>query len=810
MMNIILDAEQNRKFAAKFALKQIALGFLNFHEVNGYLPSSSTKLPHAKHPVSWRVAILPFIEQQALYDQYKLDEPWDSEHNRQLIEKMPAIYRHPNAWQRSTNASHVVFVGKTATGTDGLQVTLDGITDGTSNTILVAEAATSIPWTKPEDLEFDASKKLPPVGGLSRAGWQAAMVDGSVNFIPSETSTDVIKALITRAGGEELKLEGERFSLLSSDTVSTKNAADEFDAMAKKAVAGKKAHTEAARNAANEVALMAWPLMLKPMSKELADAVVRNTQPNLAVRMEDRAAEAGRPVEGVGFNVQIVHSLALAHAGDIDSALKENKSLMNKVSINIQKGRLPDMPIELFNREHSPKVVQCLLTMHKAFILKLANRSDESKAAMGEAQKLFPQTATKADELAIRELGLAIVDHAEIEEQRVMELNWNKTREVGKALWAYHDKHGHFPARVSRSESGSPLLSWRVALLPHLGEEELYGRFRLDEPWNSEHNRKLLPLMPTVFQFVEGDSAEKDRTQLVVPVMRGSLWSIDDDEKRTVKTLRDGTSNTMATFVAPAKDAVLWTKPDDLLLAPDTIKQTLFGDGQSCTAGLFDGSAIHVRRGASKKDLVGLVTIDGGEKVALSALAEGLDSSRAPDPFGQQGQVDYLEFVNQQLSAGVTPDQNWEVAVRQIAGPVPTGEGDHFLPGWDEASGVAYYQRLGIALPDSDTEFPFPDARFPGSGANATAEERELSSAFSSIEGPWSATDHPKLAAWLNSNADWIDKAVEESRRSRCYLPLARSQAAFDAWIDKFHSETPKADTVPKNVADFVMGTTPR
>ena len=264
---------------------------------------------------------------------------------------MPAIYRHPNAWQRSTNASHVVFDGKTATGTDGLQVTLDGITDGTSNTILVAEAATSIPWTKPEDLEFDASKKLPPVGGLSRAGWQAAMVDGSVNFIPAETSTDVIKALITRAGGEELKQEGERFSLprnnsVSSDTVSAKNAADEFDAMAKKAMAGKKPHTEAARNAANEVALNAWPLMLKPMSKELADVIVRNTQPDLAVRMEDRAAEAGRPVEGVGFNVQIVHALALAHAGDIDSALKENSAVFNKVSINIQKGRLPDMPIE--------------------------------------------------------------------------------------------------------------------------------------------------------------------------------------------------------------------------------------------------------------------------------------------------------------------------------------------------------------------------------------------------------------------------------------------------------------------------------
>ncbi|MEP3477794.1 MAG: protein kinase [Fuerstiella sp.] len=220
----LLDTEQDQRRAAKLNLMQIALAFHSFHQVHGYLPSVETWLPQAQQPVSWRIAILPFLEQQELYAQYNLDEPWDSTNNRQLIEKMPAIFRHPSLPQQSTNASHVVFVGETATGTADQHVTFQEITDGTSGTIMVVEAATSIPWTKPEDLQFDLTLPLPSIGNLFRRGWYAAWSDGSVSFVPSTTSVDVVKALITSAGNDPVTREGETFDFARSKQAAGKQS----------------------------------------------------------------------------------------------------------------------------------------------------------------------------------------------------------------------------------------------------------------------------------------------------------------------------------------------------------------------------------------------------------------------------------------------------------------------------------------------------------------------------------------------------------------------------------------------------------
>ena len=76
--------------------KQIVLAFHNYHQQARQL--SARILSHSKDGkplLSWRVLILPFLDQQALYDQFHLDEPWDSPHNRTLIAKMPAIFRCP-------------------------------------------------------------------------------------------------------------------------------------------------------------------------------------------------------------------------------------------------------------------------------------------------------------------------------------------------------------------------------------------------------------------------------------------------------------------------------------------------------------------------------------------------------------------------------------------------------------------------------------------------------------------------------------------------------------------------------------------
>jgi hypothetical protein len=81
-------------------------------------------------------------------------------------------------------------------------------------------------------------------------------------------------------------------------------------------------------------------------------------------------------------------------------------------------------------------------------------------------------------------------------------------KRLGLALHAYHEKHDHFPSPAIAGRDGTPLLSWRVALLPHLGYRSLYERFHLDEPWDSPNNRALLREMPPEFACPAGPSRD--------------------------------------------------------------------------------------------------------------------------------------------------------------------------------------------------------------------------------------------------------------------------------------------------------------
>src|SRR5262245_822885 len=93
-------------------LKQIMLAFHNYHDLYNGMPSAAICDKNGKPLLSWRVAILPLIEQDNLYKQFKLDEPWDSEHNKKLIPMMPKIYAVPNVSKPGdTDTYYRVFYG---------------------------------------------------------------------------------------------------------------------------------------------------------------------------------------------------------------------------------------------------------------------------------------------------------------------------------------------------------------------------------------------------------------------------------------------------------------------------------------------------------------------------------------------------------------------------------------------------------------------------------------------------------------------------------------------------------------------------
>jgi prepilin-type processing-associated H-X9-DG protein len=172
-------------------LKQIGLGLHSYNDATGKLPihgvgakGAVLTRPTDKPLLSWRVAILPYIEQDDLYKQFKLDEPWDGPNNKKLIDKMPKVFA-PEKPGKPGHTHLQMIVGPNAMPLTGLAI--QQIPDGSSNTIAVAEAAEPVIWTKPDDIMLPA--KLAPgelkkkFGGPTPGGFNVVMWDGSVRFV---------------------------------------------------------------------------------------------------------------------------------------------------------------------------------------------------------------------------------------------------------------------------------------------------------------------------------------------------------------------------------------------------------------------------------------------------------------------------------------------------------------------------------------------------------------------------------------------------------------------------------------------------
>jgi hypothetical protein len=182
-------------------------------EHDGRFPPAARRDKDGKALLSWRVLILPYLGEKALYDEFRLDEPWDSPHNLPLLGRMPAVYG--STWASRLPPDHTSFQVFVGPGTPfeiakGPRLK-DDFPDGSHETILVIEAAQTVPWTKPADLDYDPHGPLPPLGPadeprlpywLDRGAYHFALADGSVQrgrkLWPSERR---LRHLIVRNDG---------------------------------------------------------------------------------------------------------------------------------------------------------------------------------------------------------------------------------------------------------------------------------------------------------------------------------------------------------------------------------------------------------------------------------------------------------------------------------------------------------------------------------------------------------------------------------------------------------------------------------
>ncbi len=213
MVALLLPAVQAAREAARRAqctnnLKQFGLAMHNYHSTFNHFPAAAITGDDGTPLLSWRVAILPYIEQAPLYEQFHLEEPWDSPHNKTLIDQMPPVYACPSGTFQPGHTGYRVFVGAGAAFELTEPAGIQNFTDGTSNTLLVVEAEESVPWTKPEGIPFDPeANPSDQTGSKHPGGFNALFADGSVRFISDAVNEIVLKALITRAGSEVISAD---------------------------------------------------------------------------------------------------------------------------------------------------------------------------------------------------------------------------------------------------------------------------------------------------------------------------------------------------------------------------------------------------------------------------------------------------------------------------------------------------------------------------------------------------------------------------------------------------------------------------
>lgn len=182
-------------------LKQLALAMHNYAGAYGDFPPAVLYHENGT-PRSWRVEMLPYLEEVTLYQEYRKDEPWDSEHNKTVLAKMPSVFRSPGSDDNTKNSSYFVLTGEGTIFGKKEGTKFQEILDGTSNTILIVEAAREIPWTKPEDIPFNPQGELPKLGGFREGIFALAMADGSVRALPVNLDPATIRALIQMNDGQ--------------------------------------------------------------------------------------------------------------------------------------------------------------------------------------------------------------------------------------------------------------------------------------------------------------------------------------------------------------------------------------------------------------------------------------------------------------------------------------------------------------------------------------------------------------------------------------------------------------------------------
>ena len=206
LMSVYMDRETARRAQCAYHMKQIALAFHNYHGTHGHFPPAYTVDEHGNPLHSWRVLILPYLYQNALYEKIRMDEPWDSEHNRQFHDKVPDIFQCPSAPRKPVPAPsgtfYSIIYGAETPFTGSQPTKFEDVSIGLPDTILLVERRTPVNWMDPSrEIPFETAIKEINVDALGISsyhpgGVNVALGDGSVRFITDSIDHETLRAML--------------------------------------------------------------------------------------------------------------------------------------------------------------------------------------------------------------------------------------------------------------------------------------------------------------------------------------------------------------------------------------------------------------------------------------------------------------------------------------------------------------------------------------------------------------------------------------------------------------------------------------
>jgi hypothetical protein len=191
-------------------MKYIGLDIHNYATSMKAFPPAYIADKTGKPLLSWRVLILPFLDQQGLYDQFHLNEPWDSEHNKKLLSQMPDVYKTPGnsvAGQWKTN--YLAVRGKDTVISGPVPNHFSSVKDGTSKRIMIVEVtdARAVEWTRPDDFEFNPQNPSDGLVGLRENCFLAVAVDGGLRFVKTPVLNEVLLGWFNKSDGNSVDIE---------------------------------------------------------------------------------------------------------------------------------------------------------------------------------------------------------------------------------------------------------------------------------------------------------------------------------------------------------------------------------------------------------------------------------------------------------------------------------------------------------------------------------------------------------------------------------------------------------------------------